>query len=314
MGRNRLIILILAAIGILLVGVYASQLVKEGPGEDRLSDNQVESAQAPRDEAVEQRCSDRSVHDQIKRQLFRQASQMRGSDQAAYDRLAGYALLRVDAATLKRDDQSSGALVCSAQLSLDLPPGVVVAGGRRTLTSDVDFAVEGGEGDASRLTALSNADGIVIPLSTLARTGEAIQPRLPGQADPAAPQPAPTPAPRNEVPPPNVQIPSPPVVPAPPARPQASSRPSFNCANARTRGEIAVCNNDDLAELDRFMASKYVAATRSANAEQRALLQRTRNDFLAYRDQCGNNGCIGEAYRGRMREIDDIMSGRWRGR
>lgn len=312
MGRNRLIFLILAAIGILLVGVYASQLVKDGPGEDQLSDNQVESAEAPPggSEAEDQRCSERGVHDQLKRQLFRQAAQMRGSDQGAYDRLAGYALLRVDAPSVKRNDAANGALVCTAQLSLDLPPGVVVAGGRRTLTADVDFALEGERG-SSRLTALGNSDGIVIPLSTLARTGGAIQPQVPGQSEPAASAPQPVPSPRPQPDPVPIPAPAPPAAPSPPT---ASAPPSFNCDKARARSEIAVCNNSDLAELDRFMASKYVSALRNADGGQRALLQRTRDDFLVYRERCGNNACISDAYRGRMREIDDIMSGRWRGR
>jgi len=40
-------------------------------------------------------------------------------------------------------------------------------------------------------------------------------------------------------------------------------------------------------------------------------LQSTRDRFLAYRDRCTNRQCIGDAYTGRMREIRDIMEGRW---
>ena len=41
------------------------------------------------------------------------------------------------------------------------------------------------------------------------------------------------------------------------------------------------------------------------------MTRRTRDRFLAYRDRCPNRACIGEAYVGRMREIRDIMEGRW---
>jgi hypothetical protein len=41
------------------------------------------------------------------------------------------------------------------------------------------------------------------------------------------------------------------------------------------------------------------------------LLTRTRDSFLIYRDRCTSNDCIAETYRGRMREIRDIMLGRW---
>ena len=47
---------------------------------------------------------------------------------------------------------------------------------------------------------------------------------------------------------------------------------------------------------------------------QRQLLQQTRDRFLAYRDRCPNNACIGDAYTGRMREIRDIMEGRLQSR
>ena len=49
----------------------------------------------------------------------------------------------------------------------------------------------------------------------------------------------------------------------------------------------------------------------AASPDQQALLRRTRDRFLGYRDRCPNRSCIGDAYVGRMREIRDIMEGRW---
>jgi uncharacterized protein len=104
-----------------------------------------------------------------------------------------------------------------------------------------------------------------------------------------------------------------PAAPAP-APPRATASPSFNCASARTRGEIAVCNDAGLASLDRQMASQFNSAMGRADSGERALLQRTRGRFLSYRDSCRSDSCIADAYRGRMREIQDIMAGRWQGR
>jgi uncharacterized protein len=59
------------------------------------------------------------------------------------------------------------------------------------------------------------------------------------------------------------------------------------------------------------MAAQYGRAMVAATPEQEALLRRTRDRFLTYRDRCSNNSCIGDAYVGRMREIRDIMEGRW---
>jgi uncharacterized protein len=59
------------------------------------------------------------------------------------------------------------------------------------------------------------------------------------------------------------------------------------------------------------MASQYYRAVASANAGQREQLRRTRSRFLAYRDRCGSDACIADAYRGRIAEIRDIMADRW---
>ena len=72
-----------------------------------------------------------------------------------------------------------------------------------------------------------------------------------------------------------------------------------------------MCRDSGLAGLDRQMASQFNSAMSQAGPEERALLQRTRSRFLSYRDSCRSDACIADAYRGRMREISDIMAGRW---
>ena len=100
--------------------------------------------------------------------------------------------------------------------------------------------------------------------------------------------------------------------PSPDAPPRpAGARPSFDCAQAKTRGEIAICSNAGLAALDRNMAAQYSRSMVAATPDQQVLLRRTRDRFLGYRDRCPDNRCIGDAYVGRMREIRDIMEGRW---
>jgi hypothetical protein len=46
-------------------------------------------------------------------------------------------------------------------------------------------------------------------------------------------------------------VPADPLAPSP----RATASPSFNCAAARSRGEVAVCNDERLAALDRQMAA-----------------------------------------------------------
>jgi uncharacterized protein len=72
-----------------------------------------------------------------------------------------------------------------------------------------------------------------------------------------------------------------------------------------------VCGNSGLATLDRQMSGVFFSTLRDASPEQRALLQRTRNRFLTFRDRCSSDACIAGAYRDRIREINDIANDRW---
>ena len=277
---------------IVLVLVIAYFATSRNADQDKLTGTALRQAQAP---DPEKNCASKTTYDTIKRELFRRAAQLRGSDQATYDKLAGFALLRMENPVMESEDRSTGAVNCSGSVSLDLPPGVAAVGGRRSLTADVDYTVQPGGG-----VALRNADTIIAPLATLARVAppraapaETNESAVPEQteANAAASVSA------------NVQ-------PGPPST--SPGRPSFDCARARTRGETEVCSDSGLAALDVNMASQYRRAIEGASPEQRALLQSTRDRFLRYRDRCPNRQCMGAAYVGRMREIRDIMEGRWR--
>jgi uncharacterized protein len=56
------------------------------------------------------------------------------------------------------------------------------------------------------------------------------------------------------------------------------------------------------------MAGQFNRAMSAASPGARLILQRSRNRFLKYRDSCGSEACIAEAYHGRMREISDIAT------
>ena len=298
-------IAIVAGVLVLLLLAYLFLGNREGADRDRLTDDQVAGGTAADD--PEKRCGSQRTYDLIKRELFRRAGQLRGSDQKAFDRLAAYSVVRMDAPMLQGHDEDLGRISCAGALALDLPPGVAVVGGRRTLTANIGYAIQpSADGNGDVLT-LTNAEGIIAPLATLARIGSTT-------GDPLAPAPAAEPGDAVTEPAedPLATAPPPPVAATPAPRPTAS--PSFNCRDASTRGEIAVCNDAGLAGLDRQMASQFNAALSRADEHQRGLLQRTRGRFLSYRDACRTDSCIADTYRGRMREIQDIMAGRWQGR
>jgi hypothetical protein len=283
---------------ILLALIVAYFVTRGNPDQDKLT-NAAASFASSAQTASDKMCASKSTYDLIKRDLFRRAAQVRGSDQAAYEQLSTVAVLRMENSVMESEDNSTGSVNCSGSLFLDLPPNVAVVGGRHTLTADIDYGVQPAADGTGPVVLLRNADAIVTPLATLSRT--------------AQPHQEPTMAPVRE----GESVAAttgavPPVTPSLEATPgSASSRPTFDCGQAKTRGEIAICANAGLAALDRNMAAQFSRSMAAATPDQQVLLRRTRDRFLGYRDRCPDNRCIGDAYVGRMREIRDIMESRW---
>jgi hypothetical protein len=312
MRRVNPIVLAAVAIGLLIFIAVVIVLTRAPSArQDKLSDAQAAGAGAS---APSSRCASQATYDRIKLELFRRAAQVRTSDQAAFDRLSAYASVRMERPVLRSQDEELGTVRCAGRLSLDLPPGVAVVGGRRTLSADVDYVLQPAADGSGDVVMIEGADPIIVPLATLARTGEtAAAPEAPSDmAEAILPDPS---APPSMAQPLEPAIPSAESVPDPAPSPTATAgqaRPSFNCRYARTRGEIAVCRDPGLAALDRQMAAQFYRALRAAGPRQRAILTATRDSFLRFRDRCPTNACVAETYRGRMREIRDIMSGDWR--
>jgi len=303
--RNWTIIALVGglALVLLLVAYFASN---RNPDQDKLTGNKLETAASGSPEKL---CASSATYDLIKRELFRRAAQLRGSDQAAFDQVSSAAVVRMENPVMESEDGSTHAVHCSGSLSVDLPPGIAVVGGRRTLTADIDYTVQQAADNSGPVVLLSNADPIIAPLATLARieapapapsADVAPAPEQNGTVPPTAPQsPVPVPAPQ----------PTPPPQPSP--APPSQARPSFACANARTAGERAVCSDAGLAALDRAMSIEYRRAFAVADPDQQQALRQSAHRFYAYRDRCADRGCIAQAYAERVREIRDIVQGRW---
>ena len=279
--------LILAA----AVLVATSACGKKRPA-DALDDNfltEVTNAEepVPSPEAdLQARCASTAIYEKIKLELFRQAVELRGRDQAAFSKIAGFSFVRMEDSVPRGYNQASGEISCTGRLTLDLPPGLAVAGGGNRLVGGIGYSILPVAGGSAGIT-VSGADQIITPLATLARAA-APAPAEPAPADPLTPMPDP-------------------LAPAPPAPSAAVARPSFNCADARTTSERAVCASPGLAALDRTMAAHYNQALASADDRTASELRRTRDRFLTYRERCPTDSCIADAYRGRIREISDIL-------
>lgn len=300
------------AIILVTTGVAACSRRENG---DRLSDNQVSGLTNAGNVASTvtkvadpaKRCASGPTFELLKRELFRRAAALRsGGDPALFDRIATAASLRVGQPAVTSGDEGLGSVACTAKASLDLPPGLTVAGGRSSLSANVDYTLQPtGNGGGDTLT-IGNGDAIIVPLATIARSASpAAQPAdEPSGSDPMAPS-------------------SDPLAPVTVHRPTSQSptnsgqgaarivrapgNPSFSCGNARTPGEIAICQDPGLAAIDRQMSAQYRDAYAAASPAARETLRTTARRFYGFRDNCPDARCIASGYRERMREIDDIM-------
>jgi len=290
-GGSRVNLTLLALLGGIVVLLATLWFVSgnRSPDQDKLSNPQVEQ-RAETDSS--KLCSAGATYDLVKRELFRRAAEVRGNNEPAYQQIATAAVVRVENPVMEGEESGSGAINCSGTFYLDLPPGVVAAGNRANLSAELDYTVTGGS------VALRNADAMIASLASLTRVAQlsAAAPTV----NPAAPQ-------ENVAASVSANVQPGPATTAP-------GRPSFDCARAGTRGEIAVCSDSGLAALDLNMATQYRRSLVSASPLQKQQLQATRDRFLAYRDRCPNRQCMADAYVGRMREIRDIMEGRWQPR
>lgn len=292
-SQHRTTYILLAGFGALLAILLFFSL-RNVVNEDRLEDGAATSL--PDVEGNAAGCSGNRVVAGLKSALFSEAAAARPTDAPVFQQIAAAAVARIENAALEGEDGE--VLQCSASLAIDLPPGIVSAGGRRNLMGNVDYSLAPGGGQVT----VRNAAGLISALAALERSNGAI-------TQPLGSDPLPPPA--AQAPPEPAIEPSEPLDPEPAPSPPTAARPSFNCGAARTRGERAVCSDPGLAALDRQMASQYQRAISGAPSDQQAVLRRTRDRFLSFRDSCGSDACIADAYRGRMREISDIAAGRW---
>ena len=240
-------------------------------------------------------CSDNRAAGLIKQALFQRASGLGSADLALLAQAEPLASARVESAHA----EDAG---CAGWLSLDIPPGVAVDGDRINLSSEIAFELTRSEDGAIQLSTLTRADNVIRALATLEPES-----RVAGPLEAAKPQQLPALAsPREKV-----------RDPAPVRQASAvSTRPPKHpvdggpCATAAGRSDRMICENGNLASLDRQLSNFYRQSWDRADEGKRGLLLGTRQQFNVRRDACASPDCLTTAYVARLREIGDIMAGR----
>ena len=334
---------VIAAVALLVVAAAAFGLTltktKEAPGQSK-----TEVAQQQK-ERLQDACASNSTYDRLKEVVFEEAIKVRKADPANLDTLATHSVVRMESPVVKSRDEDLNITVCTGRFVLELPPGAERGfGGERRLTAEIEYAAQAAADGSGLVYQLNGAEPIVYKLATFDLQGQRFVPPAgapetqlaeaeipavpvpaPAAAPPPAPAPAPVPAPQPARVPAAQPRPAPAPRPAPPPRPAAKAQPapraapapvrtaaranpSFNCRRAGSRSERMVCGSPRLAGLDRQMSSLFYSALADADGGTRNQLRRTRDRFLSYRERCGTEACVADAYRGRMEEIRDIMA------
>lgn len=263
---------------------------------------------------LQQLCASPTTYDRLKIALFERAARMRGERAAVLDALQSASIVRMESPVVTRRDEALGLTTCAGRLVLELPPQAERAfGGERRLIADVDYSAQRAVDDSGIVYRLQGADAIAQRLASVrvaARPAVVPIPEaLPLPASPPEPAP-PEPAPQAPEPP-IVERRADPVTPqpratAPPPAATITARPSFDCRRARARVEYMICGREDLAAADRRMSATFFRALATADPTTRADLERSRNRFLSFRNRCGDEACVAQAYADRIREINDI--------
>jgi len=90
--------------------------------------------------------------------------------------------------------------------------------------------------------------------------------------------------------------------------PPVASGPSFDCAQAGTSTERAICASDSLAALDRQIADSFLRAREAATAAEQDGLRQQQRLWLAQRNGCGADAdCLRSSMTTRLAELDSAM-------
>ena len=91
--------------------------------------------------------------------------------------------------------------------------------------------------------------------------------------------------------------------------PVQAANPSFNCAKATHEVEKLICNDAELAALDRSLSDLYSVLLKHIPKSERKHLKTEQRGWIKGRDDCWKDddmrGCVAGEYRSRINELKD---------
>ena len=91
---------------------------------------------------------------------------------------------------------------------------------------------------------------------------------------------------------------------------QQTAGATAQCRFAKPGAEAAVCNNDNLAALDRSVEAFYNQSLQFGAATKRGALLDSRTGFLVRREECRSDDCLQSVHLDHLRELSAIVENR----
>lgn len=224
---------------------------------------------------ADQKCASQMTYDAIKKSLFDAARKKVTTNPLPLGSLQNASVVRMTAPLVVNDNPQLQRTDCSGQLSLMLPPSASSAfGGSNMLQSAVQYAVQQAADHSGVVVQLSGADAISDQLATA--TDLVAQHKAMGGGTDAS------------------------------ATPFAGKtyNPSFDCGGKLTNAMRMICQDEDLAGMDRDLNAAYQQKKAATPKPDLPALIQAQRAFLKSRDNCPDTDCMKDIYSKRADALD----------
>ena len=88
-----------------------------------------------------------------------------------------------------------------------------------------------------------------------------------------------------------------------------AATPSFDCAKASSDTEKLICDDPELADLDRSLAELYSVVLKNSSSDDQKMLKAEQRGWIKGRDDCWKaddlRRCVADEYRYRIDQLKD---------
>jgi len=234
--------------------------------------------------AADQKCASQTTYDAIKKQIFDAARKKVTTNPLPLASLQNASVVRMTSPLVVNDNPQFQRTDCSGQLTLLLPPTASTAfGGTNTLSANLQYSVQQAADHSGTVVQATGAEAISDQLASATdllaqRKGQSTG--FGGSAGGNGGGGSVT------------------------AYAGKTFNPSFDCGGRLTNAMRMICQDEDLAAMDRDMNTTYLQKKAATPKPDLPALVQAQRDFLKSRDNCPDTACMKDLYSTRRDALD----------